>query len=65
VQLEKYQIALDVINKIGREYPGRARVLSAETGGDLLAQFKHYDKAIEFGYEIDPEFLKLLEPYRE
>ena len=33
--------------------------------GQYDLAIEHYDKAIELGYEINPEFLKLLGPYRK
>ena len=33
--------------------------------GEYSLAIKHCDKAIELGYQVDPEFLKALQPYRK
>ncbi|MDO4569779.1 MAG: hypothetical protein Q4D38_05300 [Planctomycetia bacterium] len=44
----QYEMALEIVDSVGRGFSDESRVLAAETGGDLYVKMRMFDRAAEF-----------------
>ena len=55
--LKQTEKALDLADKVGRQFPGLPQVAASETSGDIMIESRLYEKSITF-YELALKFLE-------
>lgn len=54
-----FELAMGIVDAVGQRFSDESRVLAAETGGDLYARMKLFDRSVEF-YDFSLKVLNTL-----